>query len=74
MVKFQASCFAEANIAKVYIAYDAYGLTLSRYDVNAKGFDIRVSIVQPEEFDNDKVAKAYSLHKQAFKQVLIYSN
>lgn len=71
MITYQSSQFSKNDISSVYIAFDAYGKILKQYEVNAQGRTVRESVVSPKQFEAEAVARAYSLHKQAFKQVRV---
>ena len=68
---YQSHSFTASDIAKVYIAFDAYGKNLKQFDVNSQGYTIRESVVEACNFSKEHIELAYRLKDKAFKQVQV---
>ncbi len=71
-VCYKSPCYDERNVQSVYIGYRLDDLI--RYEVNKDGFTVKESIVDPMDYDIEKVNKADSLKRCWPKQVKIWGS
>lgn len=74
MTDYISSNFNEADVAKIYIAVNPYGL-IKQYFVNSKGYTIKEQTTSDDEirslYGNEKYDEMISLKGKAFNQVKV---